>query len=174
MSKLIFVAVVFALAVGVARAAHAPIVDPAPIVDISSVAALPMLDKKPYEAKANADAAIDVAFERARKSGKRVLIDLGGNWCPDCLVVANVMRLRNVKPFVAAHYEVAFVDVGRFDKNLQVLLRFGIREHLEYVPSVLVADPNGELVNGGNFSDLADARNMTPQAIVDWLAKWTK
>lgn len=161
-------AVIISLNVGMALAA------PAPKLPLNSASALPTVVAHPYDENANADATVDAAFSRSRKSGKLVLIDLGGNWCPDCGVLASVVSLPEVKRFIAAHYEVANVDVGRFDKNLQVLDRFGIPEHLEYVPTVLIAEPNGELVNGGHFSDLADARNMSPQAIVDWLARWSK
>jgi thiol-disulfide isomerase/thioredoxin len=146
----------------------------APKVSVNSVTELPMTVPRPYDERANADAVVDAAFAKARKSGKRVLIDLGGNWCPDCVTLANVMNLPNVKPFIAAHYEVASVDVGHFDKNPQILTRFGFYGHLEYIPTVLVAEPNGELINGADVSHLADAHTMTPQAIIDWLAKWTK
>ena len=147
---------------------------PAPRASISDLSLLPIRVMRPYDEKADADAAVAAAFARARRSGKRVLIDLGGNWCPDCIVLANIMRLPEVAPFLAAHYEVVAVDVGRFDKNLQIPARFGITKRLEGVPSVLIAEPDGRLVNRGHVSALADARSMTPQAIIDWLARWTK
>lgn len=147
---------------------------PAPRASLSDLSALPIVTMRPYDEKTNADAAVAAAFARARKSRKRVLIDLGGNWCPDCIVLANIMRLPEVAPFIAAHYEVVPVDVGRFDRNLQIPARFGITGRLEGVPSVLIAEPDGRLVNRGHISALADARSMTPQAIIDWLAHWTK
>ena len=63
-----------------------------------------------------------------------MLIDLGGNWCPDCVVLANLMLLPELKPFLAVHFEIVSVDVGRFDKNLQIPARFGITQRLEGVP----------------------------------------
>lgn len=147
---------------------------PAPKVSIAQMTDLPVVVMKPYDEGADADRAVDRAFARARRSGKRVLIDLGGNWCTDCIVLANIMRLPEVKRFVDAHYEVAVVDVGRFNKNLQVPARFGITARLEGVPAVLIADTNGTLVNQGHVAALADARHMTPQGIADWLAQWTK
>ena len=144
----------------------------APRVHIATMAALPVVEMHPYDESANADLAVDSAFARARKSHKRVLIDLGGNWCGDCIVFANIMRLPEVKAFVARHYEVAMVDVGRFNKNLQIPARFGITSRLEGVPSVLIATPDGKLVDKGHTAALADARHMTPQAIADWLAMW--
>ena len=143
-----------------------------PRVHVASMADLPVVEMRPYDEAANADAAVNAAFDRARKSHKRVLIDLGGNWCTDCIVFANVLRLPEVKTFVSQHYETAFVDVGRFNKNLQIPARFGITKRLEGVPSVLIATADGKLVNRDHTAALADARHMTPQAIADWLAQW--
>ncbi|MFZ1989172.1 MAG: thioredoxin family protein [Alphaproteobacteria bacterium] len=148
---------------------------PAPRVGIGALRELPIVERAPYDEKANANAAVDNALGRALKSGKRVMIDLGGNWCGDCIVLANLMRLPEVKSFIDAHYEVAIVDVGRFDKNLQIPGRWGITKRLEGVPSVLIIDPvSGKLLDQGHIAALADARSMTPQSIADWLALWAK
>lgn len=147
---------------------------PAPKLAVTEMSALPVVERKPYDEAANAPAVVDAAFARAKKNHKRVLIDLGGNWCGDCIVLANIMALPEMKPFIAKYFEVVTVDVGRFDKNLSVPARFGITKRLEGVPSVIIADPDGKFVNSGNVSALADARHMTPQAVADWLAQWTK
>lgn len=147
---------------------------PAPKLAISSLSDLPVVERAPFMETANADAAVNAAFARAKKSGKRVLIDLGGNWCGDCVVLANIMRLKEMQPFLAAHFEMVSVDVGRFDKNLQIPARFGITKRLEGVPAVIIAEPDGKFVNPGRITALADARHMSPQAIADWLAQWAK
>ena len=56
---------------------------------------------------------------------------MGGNWCGDCIVLANLMQLPEMKPFLAAHFEIVKVDVGRFDKNLQIPARFGVIDRLK-------------------------------------------
>ena len=146
----------------------------APRLGIASLAELPVVERTPYDTNADATAAVDAAFARAKQDGKRVLIDMGGNWCGDCIVLANIMQLPEMKPFVAAHFEVVTVDVGRFDKNLQIPARFGITTRLEGVPAVIIAEPDGSFVNPGKITALSDARHMTPQAIADWLAQWAK
>ena len=127
----------------------------------------------PYDEKADADAQVAAAKARAARSGKRLLIDLGGNWCGDCRVLAGIMRLPEVHAFVARHYEVVTVDVGRFDRNGQVALHYGIKDRLAGVPAILVVDPRSDrLINAGHVTALSDARHMTPQALADWLAQW--
>ena len=158
------------LAAGPASA-HAP----APkVVSISTLDELQTPLPFPYDENADANADVNAAFARARAEHKRVLIDLGGNWCGDCRILAAVMDLPEIRAFVDTHYIVVVVDVGRFDRNLQIPARFGITERLEGVPSVLIADPDGKLIDRGHISALADARSMTPQALADWLAEWTK
>ena len=142
-----------------------------PITDLKN---LPVVTTHPYDETANANAAVDAAFARAKKSGKLVMLDLGGNWCPDCLALANVMRLLPMASFMAAHYEFAMVDVGRFDKNLQIPARFGFTKRLTGVPTILVATPEGKLVNGGQVFALSNAGEMTPQSLAEYLAKWAK
>jgi len=145
----------------------------APRVNVGSINDLAVPDR-PYDENADANRAVDAAFARAARDHKRVLIDLGGNWCADCRILAGVMKLPEVAAFLNAHYEVVSVDVGRFNKNLQIPARFGITERLEGVPSVLIASPSGILIDQGHIAVLADAREMTPQSIADWLASWAE
>ena len=168
MKGIVLVLAVSALCAAAASAATAP------KVALEGIAQLPVVERYPYDEKADADADVAAAFSRARKSHKRVLIDLGGNWCGDCVVLANIMQLPEVKPFMAAHYEVVSVDVGRENRNLQIPARFGV-DLAGGVPTVLVVEPNGKaLVDAGHIAALEDARHMTPQGIADWLAQWAK
>jgi thiol:disulfide interchange protein len=166
--KMLIAALVLPIIAGAAWGATAP------RLTLAATDTLPVVERTPYAENADAEKAVNAAFARARKNGKRVLIDLGGNWCGDCIVLANIMQLAEMKPFIAAHFEVVTVDVGRFDKNLSIPARFGITQRLEGVPSVIVAEPDGRFVNAGHIAALADARHMTPQAIADWLAQWAK
>jgi len=148
---------------------------PAPKVGIASFAELPTPLPYPYDEAANADRVVAAAKMRALAHHKLLLIDLGGNWCGDCRVLAGTMALAPLKAFVADHYEVALVDVGRFDKNLQIPARYGIHSRLEGVPSLLIVDPRTDrLLDAGHVAALADARHMTPQALADWLAQWVE
>jgi thiol-disulfide isomerase/thioredoxin len=145
---------------------------PAPHPSIATLQQLPVLTMQPYNEAANGDADVAAAFARAQKSHKRVLIDLGGNWCGDCIILANFVKLPEMRRFMAAHYEEVSVDVGRFNRNLQIPARFGITKRLEGVPALLIVTPDGKLVNGTDVFATADARSMAPQAIADYLAKY--
>jgi thiol-disulfide isomerase/thioredoxin len=147
----------------------------APRVPITSFEQLAKPLPLPYDEQANAQAAVAAAKARARANHKLLLIDLGGNWCLDCRLLAGTMGVPALQKFLNAHYEVVTVDVGRFDKNLDIPVHYGITGRMEGVPSVLIVDPRSDrLLNPGHTAALADARSMSPQALADWLASWTK
>ncbi len=147
---------------------------PAPRLAVQSFEQLPRPLPLPYDEKADADAAVKAATARARATNKLLLIDLGGNWCPDCRILAGTMELPQVKAFIGKHYELVMVDIGRFDRNMRIPARYGI-ERPEGVPALLVIDPKtNTLLNPGKTSALANTRAMTPQALADWLAGWTR
>ena len=74
----------------------------------------------PYDTSADATRQVAQAKLRARQQGKKLLIDLGGNWCPDCRVLAGVMALPEIDAFIRKHYVVVTVDIGQMDKNLAI------------------------------------------------------
>ena len=157
------------LAAGSAGAATAP------SVEIASFGQLRTPLPYPYDDKADANAAVAAAKARARREHKLLMIDLGGNWCADCRILAGTMALPSLSAFTNAHYVVVFVDVGRFDRNLQIPAHYGVTRRLEGVPSLLIVDPAADrLINAGQDSALADARDMSPQSLADWLARWTE
>ena len=146
---------------------------PAPQIGITSFDQLAQPLPLPYDTTANADRAVAAARQRAIAGHKLLLIDLGGNWCADCRILAGAIETPALKRFVASHYELVTVDVGRFDKNGQIPAHYGVTGRLQGVPSLLVIEPRADtLINAGHTAALADARTMTPQALADWLASW--
>jgi thiol-disulfide isomerase/thioredoxin len=129
----------------------------------------------PYVEAARADADVAKALARAKAHHRRLLVDLGGNWCGDCRILAATMELPALRAFIAKHYEVVAVDVGRFDRNLQVPARYGLTQRLIGVPTLLVIDPKTDaLINRDDVFALSSAGEMSPQALADWFGRWAK
>jgi thiol-disulfide isomerase/thioredoxin len=124
----------------------------------------------PYDEQADAHKDVALAIARAAATHKYVLIEFGGNWCPDCRVTSGVLGMNGVEPWVDKTFTVVPVDVGRMNKNLDIAQAYGVK--IVAVPTIIVLDPEGHMVNSGNPAALKDARGMTPQAIVDTLSGW--
>jgi thiol-disulfide isomerase/thioredoxin len=124
----------------------------------------------PYDESADAHADVARAIAAAQAGHKFVLIDFGGNWCPDCRVTAGVLGLPSVQPWLGQTFVPVMVDVGRMKKNLDIAAAYGVR--ITAVPTIVVLDDKGHILNAGNPAALSDARSMSPQAIVDTLNGW--
>ena len=147
----------------------------APRMPITSFEQLAKPLPLPYDESADAKAAVAVARARAKKAHKLLLIDLGGNWCLDCRILAGTIDVPVLKAFVERHYEVVTVNIGRYDANMDIPVSYGVTDKLKGgVPALLVVDPrSGKLLDAGRISALEDARHMSPQGLADWLAQWT-
>jgi thiol-disulfide isomerase/thioredoxin len=148
----------------------------APRLPITSFEQLARPLPLPYDEAANASANVAAARARAKKAHKLLLIDLGGNWCLDCRILSGTIDVPVLKAFVARHYELVSVNIGRFDANMDIPAAYGASDGLKGgVPALLVVDPrSGKLLDGGHISALEDARNMSPQGLADWLAQWIR
>jgi thiol:disulfide interchange protein len=151
---------------------------PAPrVTSIASLSELATPLPYPFDNVSNAEAAnshVDAALDEGRRTHRLVFIDLGANWCADCRILAGLMLLPEYKRFIDAHYVVVNVDFGRYNRNMQIPARWGIVE-LEGAPTILIVDPDTDrLVNAGHTDAMSEARDMTPQTIMDWLAQWAR
>lgn len=124
----------------------------------------------PYAASETATVTVNAALARAKTSGRPVLLIFGGNWSPDCWALAGVLALPSVAAWVAQNFEVALINVGRLNTNMDIAKTYGVT--VEGVPTVLVLSSAGKLLNGDNVLALSQAKQMTSQAIVDQLAAW--
>ena len=123
-----------------------------------------------YDVNANAQQEIGEALARAAKEHKRVILVFGGNWCYDCHVLDLAFHQPNIQPTVDANYIVVHVDVGQYDKNLDLAKKYGVPLD-KGVPGLAVLGSDGSLVfsQKGEFES---ARSLTPEQILAFLNKW--
>lgn len=122
-----------------------------------------------YRADANAVQDIRRALATAVQQHKNVLLDFGGNWCIDCHVLENAFHQPRIAPLLNGNYIVVHVDVGKYDKNLELAKKYHV--NLEKgVPSLAVLDAQGKVLYG--TSDFERARMMSEDDVIQFLDKW--
>lgn len=125
--------------------------------------------KEMYPADADAKKEIADAIQAADKEHKRVLLVFGGNWCFDCFALDYRFHQSDIEPLVDKNYRVVHVDVGKYDKNLDLAKQYHIPLE-KGVPSLAVLDGKGHLLySTGEFEK---ARSLDPQAITKFLETW--
>ncbi len=118
-----------------------------------------------YDESADANAAIAQAVQRVQGSGRKVLVVFGANWCGDCRVLDETMKTGRLKQLIEANFEVVKVDVGRFDRNVQIAERYAVPLK-KGIPTIAIVDGDGRASFVTQAGELADARAMGEAALV--------
>src|SRR5215471_20764343 len=75
-------------------------------------------DIYPDPAQARADLAS--ALKTAAVGHKRILLDFGGNWCGDCVVLDMYFHNEENRPILEANYVLVHINVGHLDENVGI------------------------------------------------------
>jgi thiol:disulfide interchange protein len=67
-------------------------------------------DIYPDPSQAKADLA--AALKTAAAAHKRILLDFGGNWCPDCVVLDSYFHDPANRPILEANFVLVHVNIG--------------------------------------------------------------
>ncbi len=127
-------------------------------------------DAPVYDESADAPAQVAQALARAKAENRKVMIVFGANWCGDCRMLDGEFKKPTMKALLDSHYVIVKVDVGRFNKNLEVVKPYGdvIRKG---IPSIVIATPANQLVYATNGGELADARKMGEAGVAEFFQK---
>ena len=127
----------------------------------------------PYPEIARAEGDVKAALAEAARSGKRVLVDFGGNWCGDCKVLDINLKKPENAAILRSRYVLVHVNVG--DKgitdNFPIAERYGIALR-KGVPALAVLDSGGKVLYAQTQGEFADMRKMDPKSVNDFLVKW--
>jgi len=123
-----------------------------------------------YPQNANAKQEIAEALAAAAKDHKRVLLVFGANWCFDCFALDYRFHQAAIQPLVDKNYHVVHVDIGRNDKNADLVKKYNVPVEAKGIPSLAVLDSRGRILyTTGEFDS---ARSTDPQLIVKFLDTW--
>jgi thioredoxin 1 len=127
--------------------------------------------KEIYSATADAHAEIKEALNRAASEHKRVIVVFGANWCYDCHVLDTAFHRSDLAPIIAANYEVVHVDIGKGDKNQDLMKQYEVPMK-RGIPGLAVLDADGKLVYSQKNGEFENARALAPENFLAFLNKW--
>ena len=129
---------------------------------------------KIYDEKADAMSQIDQALEEARESGRFVICQVGGNWCPWCLRFAKfITEDEEIANVVKENFVYIHVNTSKANKNEEALRRLGNPGRFGY-PVLVILDDEGRVMHIQNSSYLEEGNSYNHKKVLEFFLNWTR
>ncbi|WP_420238090.1 thioredoxin family protein [Telmatobacter bradus] len=123
----------------------------------------------PDPSQAHSDLA--TALKTAAAQHKRILLEFGGNWCPDCRILDAYMHDPSNYALLNANFVLVHVNIGHMDANQDLAERYGVPLH-KGVPAMAVLDAQGRLLYSQKGGEFEAMRTMQSSSVTSFLAEW--
>ena len=126
----------------------------------------------PYNETADAKLEIRQALTQTATAKTPVIVVFGANWCGDCKMLDTAMKTGASAPLLSRDFKIVKVNVGHFDKNLDVAKAYGV-PLAKGIPAVVIISTNNVVLYATREGELANARKMGDQGIYEFFKRVT-
>ena len=105
---------------------------------------------------------------KAIKNDKQAVIVFGANWCPDCQILAGLIRIALENEQMKESFEFLLVDVKDYEINMGSLQEIDPNAN-SGIPRIFIFDGSGNLLNKQQNDFFRRLRTMHENALVDYL-----
>ncbi len=124
-----------------------------------------------FDPKRDAGADIQAAIAEAQRTGKRIILDIGGDWCQYC---HQMDQLFQEHPDLLELRDKNFITVavyyGTDKKNEQVLSHY---PKVAGIPHFYVLDGTGSVLHSQHLLELRKGGKYDPDKMKEFLTQWS-
>jgi len=124
-----------------------------------------------YDPKRDAARDVQAAIAEARRSGKRILLEVGGEWCVWCHRMdryfeenAKLLELRE------KHFITVKINFSPENENKKLLSAY---PEIPGYPHIFVHDTDGKLLHSQNTGELETGKSYDLEKFIAFLQRWS-
>ena len=110
------------------------------------------------------------ALDASRGDHRPVLLVFGANWCEDCRALDRALKSGRNAEQMARSFRVVKIDVGNFDRNLDLAQTYG-NPIKKGIPAAVVLSPDNQVLYATKGGELANARRMSDTGITEFFER---
>lgn len=123
-----------------------------------------------YDTKRDSFKDLKAAQAEAQKSGKNIMLEVGGNWCIWCHIMHKFFdQHAELKRYRDDNYVVVPVNWSEETPNEKFLSQF---PKVAGYPHLFILDANGKLLRSQNTAELEEGRGYNLNKMAKFLQKW--
>ncbi|MDH6253995.1 thioredoxin-related protein [Chryseobacterium sp. H1D6B] len=128
---------------------------------------------KPYNPKADAQKDINTLIAKAKKEGKNIMIQAGGNWCIWCLRFNQfVQTTPELKTVVDKNYLYYHLNYSPDNKNEKIFAQYDNPGDKYGYPVFIVLDKNGKLIHVQQSDVLEEGKGYNTEKVKEFFNQW--
>lgn len=129
------------------------------------------IEREKFDPARNAAADLLDAVAKAQNSGKRIILDVGGEWCGWCVWMdkffaanAELSKLRD------ENFVWLKINFSEENENAEFLATY---PKIVGYPHLFVLDENGKFLHSQNTAELEDGKSYDLKVFMSFLKKWS-
>ena len=128
-------------------------------------------EREKFDPKRDSAKDIDSAIVKARKENKRIILDVGGEWCPWCKKLDQFfIDNKDCADILRKKFVVVKVNFSQENKNERVLSRY---PKINGYPHLFVLDKDGKLLHSQDTGLLETGDHHDHDKVIEFLKKWS-
>lgn len=129
---------------------------------------------KPYDPKADAEKDINDLIAKAKKEGKNILIQAGGNWCIWCLRFNQfVQTTPELKDIVDKNYLYYHLNYSPDNENPKVFSKYIDIKEKQFYPFFIILNKDGKMIYLLKDSEvLEEGKGYSKEKVREFFEKW--
>ena len=142
------------------------------LIALALVVQLSSAGTRPDRFDAKRDAAKDIreATAEAKKTGKRVMLDVGGEWCVWCHRLDSLFQQnKDLYEFLHENFILVKVNYSPENKNEKLLSRY---PKVAGYPHLFVLDSDGKLLHSQDTGELESGKHHDREKVYTFLKHW--
>lgn len=125
-----------------------------------------------YDPKRDPEKDIREAIAEAKQTGKRILLEVGGEWCSWCHIMDDYFEQNpTLLDFREKNFILVKINFSRENENKKVLSRYPT---IPGYPHLFVLDTSGRLLHSQDTSRLESGRSYDLEKFFSFLKKWAQ
>lgn len=154
------------------------------VLTVSFILAHPIESTKPaseqhqkFDPARNAQKDIQDAIVLAKKSNKRILLDIGGEWCIWCHRLDSLfIQNEDLENYLNKYYVVVKINVSKENENKVILSQY---PKIAGYPHIFILNKNGQLIHSQDTGELEYPKDYPYKGhdktkVFAFLKKWAK
>jgi thioredoxin-related protein len=115
---------------------------------------------------------LQLTIAEAKKTDKRIILDVGGEWCIWChRIDAFMEENKEIKELLNKNYIIMKVNYSKENNNEKFLTQY---PKIDGYPHFYVLDKNGKLLHSQNTGELEEDKSYSKKKFVAFLNKYKK